>query len=288
MNEPKKIKLFGTRDFSENFDMALTFIKHNYGAILKPLCILIPIILIAVFVAPDTTSLTSGDIYSYDNPMDIYKEIFTMGYFISIFLTSLASFLSFVFVVAYMAEYTKTTDGVVKISDVWSKTLNVAIPVFFASILFGIAVSIGTILCIIPGIIVYVYLGFYIYVYINEGLGIIDSFQRSYDLVKGNWWMTFGFGLVFMILLIIAAMIFTIPTYLAGIGIALDIEFLTGSIYMYIANMISSLGSFILYPIVYMAMGVVYYSLRNQADKIDEETEIDSIGTFNNEDTTQY
>ncbi len=42
-------------------------------------------------------------------------------------------------------------------------------------------------------------------------------------------------------------------------------------------------------PILYMAMGVVYYSLRNQSEMIDEDSEIDSIGAHNQEeDNTSY
>ena len=288
MSETKKIKLFATRDFSENFDLALTFIKHNYGAILKPLCILIPVIIISVFIAPDMSDI-STDIYSYDNPLDIYGQIFTFGYFVSFFLGRLAVFLLSLYVISYMAVYVQTKDGIVKMSDVWNKVLNTVLPVFVTSILFWILVTIGSMLCIIPGIIVFVYLGFFDYVYINENLGITGSLQRSYELVQGNFWTTLGIGLVFGILVVIGSVIFTMPSYLTGFGVAFGIDFFSNSIFTYIAGLISSLGQFLLLPILYMAMGVVYYSLRNQSDNIDEDSEIDSIGTFNNgEDNTSY
>lgn len=285
MNEQKKIKLFATRDFSENFDMALSFIKQNYGTVLKPLCMLIPVLIIAVFIAPDTSSI-STDIYSYDNPLDIYAEIFTLGYFISIFLSRAAVFLLSLYVIAYMAVYSQTKDGIVKMSDVWNKVLNALLPVFLGSIIFWILVSIGSMLCIIPGAIVFVYLGFFDYVYINEKRGLMDSFQRSFELVQNNFWMTFGMGLVFAILILIGSIIFAIPSYLTGFGIAFGIDFFSSSIFTYLAGTIASLGQFILLPILYMAMGVVYYSLRNQSEMIDEDSEIDSIGIHNQEENT--
>jgi len=286
MNEPKKIKLFATRDFSENFDLALTFIKQNYGTVLKSLCLLIPIILVAIFLTPNTNNI-STDVSSYDGIWDLYGQIFTLGYFIAMFFTTLVSLLSYTFVVSYMAEYTKTTDGVVKASDVWSRVLNKILVVFFASIIFGILAGIGFILCIIPGIIIYNYLGFYIYVYVNEKRGFIESFQRSFELVQGNFWSTLGIGIVFFILVIIGSIIFLIPSYLSAFGIAIGIDFLSSDIYVYIASLIGSLGQFILMPILYMAMGVVYYSLRNQSEMIDEDSEIDSIGT-NEENNISY
>ena len=276
MEQPKKIKLFASRDFSENFDLALTFIKQNYGAVLKPLCLLIPLLIIAVFVAPDTSSI-STDIYSYDNPMDIYGEIFTMGYFVSIFLSRAAVFLLSLFVIAYMAAYTESSDGVVKMSDAWNKVLNAVLPVFLGSIIFWILVSIGSVLCIIPGVIVFVYLGFFDYVYINEKIDLMGSFQRSFELVKNNFFTTLGMGIVFGILVLIGSLIFAIPAYLTGFGMAFGFDLFSNPIFVYFASLVSSLGQFILLPIMYMAMGVVYYSLRNQVDKIDEFSEIDGI-----------
>lgn len=284
MNEHKKIRLFATRDFSENFDMALNFIKQNYGAVLKPLCILIPIIIISVFVAPDTSSI-STDIYSYDNPLDIYREIFTIGYFLAVFLALMSTFILMLYVISYMAVYSQSEDGKVKASDAWNKVLNSVLPLFLGGIIFWILVSIGSMLCIIPGIIVFVYLSFFNYVYINEKRGLFESFQRSYELVKGNFWNTLGIGLVFGILIAIGSLIFTIPSYLTGFGMAFGVDLFSNSIFIYIAGLISSLGQFILLPILHMAMGVVYYSLRNQSENINEESEIDNIGKYNDNES---
>ncbi len=263
MNEIQKIKLFGTRDFSGNFDMTLSFIKQNYAAIFKPLCILIPVLLIAVYFIPNTQSM---DLTGYNDPMDMYRDTFTLGFFLAYFLMGLVSYLVYLYVVSYMAIYAKSDDGIVKSSDVWSKVKSVFLPVLGGSIIFGILVGIGTLFCIIPGVIVYVYLGFYMYVYINDETGVIDSFQRSYELVKGNWFITFGFGLVFLILLSILGAVFAIPTYIAMVGRFLEVDFLTSDIYMYMASLISGVGGIMIYPILYIAMGVMYYSHRNQIE----------------------
>ena len=285
MDEIQKIKLFGTRDFSENFDMTLSFIKQNYAAIFKPLCILIPVLLIAVYFIPNTQSM---DLTGYNDPMDMYRDTFTLGFFLAYFLMGLVSYLVYLYVVSYMAIYAKSDDGIVKSSDVWSKVKSVFLPVLGGSIIFGILVCIGTLFCIIPGVIVYVYLGFYMYAYINDETGIIDSFQRSYELVKGNWFITFGFGLVFLILLSILGAVFAIPTYIAMVGRFLEVDFLTSDIYMYMASLISGVGGIMIYPILYIAMGVMYYSHRNQIEGVDMESEIDNIGTLDNNKNTQY
>jgi hypothetical protein len=277
--EHQKIKLFGNRDFSENFDMTLNFIKLNYGAILRGICILIPLILIFVFLTPNTQDIAAS--YSYDDIWGTYAEIFTLNYIISFFLSVICTFLIYLYVIAYMALYAKSPDGVVKSADVWSKVLNALLPTFIASIIFGILVGIGAMLCLIPGIILYVYFGFYIYVYVNEDRSMMDSFTRSLDLVKNNWWITFGYGLIFALLIFIGRLIFAIPSFLTGLGSSLEIEFLSSDIFFYIVTLISGVGDLMLLPILYMAMGVMYYSHRNKLEGLDMESEIDNIGNDN-------
>lgn len=289
MEEYKKINLLKGRDFSENFDLALTFIKQNYGTVLKPICIIIPVILIGMYFMPNANSISVTDISAYSNPFDVYREMISLGAVIAYLCMGISLYLINLYIIAYVAEYAKSKDGIVKSGDVWSSALKVALPVFLASIMFVIAVTIGAIFCLIPGIIIYVYFSFYIYVYIAEGRGIIGSFQRSFELVKNNWWVTFGFGLVFYVLIFIGSLIFAIPSYLSIFGTLLDISFLKSDIYTYISNIISSIGTMLLYPVMYLAMGVMYYSHRAKLDGSEMESEIENLGTYtDSEDTNRY
>lgn len=220
--------------------------------------------------------------------MDSYAAMFSIGAIMVYFLSVMTTYCILLYVISYMALYTKSPNGEVKNSEVWSKLANAFLPMIGGGIIFGLLVSVGTILCIIPGIIVYVYLGFYSYVYLNEDRGIIDSFYRSYEIVSNNWWVTFGYGLVFLILVSIGGLIFTIPTYLAGLGYALQIDFLTSDIFAYIATFISSIGQLLLYPILHIAMGVMYYSHRNKIERVDMVTEIETIGVSTEESNNQF
>jgi len=266
----EKIKLYETRDFSGNFDTTLNFIKQNYGAILKPVLIVIPIILVAVFLQPDLSEL---DI-DYRDPWKIYSQFLT----ISNLLYWIASFLVMLYTACYMAEYVKTSDGKVNPSNVWSKVFGAILPVFAASILYGIVVAIGAMLCLIPGIIAAIYLYFYMYAYIVEEKGVIDSLQRSYELVKGNWWSTLGYLFVWGVISVILSLIFAIPTLLVTLGAYMQVDFLTSDVFVYITDLISGLGEMLIAPIMYVAGGVMYFSYRNQLEGIDMESDIDNIG----------
>jgi uncharacterized membrane protein len=88
-------------------------------------------------------------------------------------------------------------------------------PVYIgASIVFGIAASIGLVLCIIPGIIVYLIWGFYGFVIADRGesTGFGEAFSRSAEITKGNRWNLLGFGIVLLLINFVGLL-------LCGIGV---------------------------------------------------------------------
>ncbi len=71
-------------------------------------------------------------------------------------------------------------------------------PVFLvASILVGLIGGLGTIALIIPGIFLGIKLIYYDCAILIEDAGIIGSLKRSWQVVRGNWWRTFGLHLIF-------------------------------------------------------------------------------------------
>lgn len=287
MERSEKIKLFGSRDFSGNFDLSIKFIKQNYAPIFKALCYLIPLALIAAYFMPNLFSMYY-EIGANRIPDTFNDGTGILGMFIAYPILVIVMFVISLYTISYMALYVKSEDGVVNSSDVWRKVGNVALPVFGGSILFYIAFFIGYILCLIPGIIVAVYFGFYMYVYINEDLGIIDSFRRSVELVKNNWWITLGYYFVFSFIVGLAYIVFVIPLYIGLVGSMLQVEFLASPISFIIAMMIAFIGYIFLYPAFFMAMGVMYYSHRNKLEGIDMETEIDNLGTYNDPNNNSF
>jgi hypothetical protein len=77
-------------------------------------------------------------------------------------------------------------------------------PVAGASILAGIAITIGLILLIVPGLFLITIWAVIVPVIIIERSGALASFGRSRNLVRGNAWHVFGtLVLVFVILLVV-------------------------------------------------------------------------------------
>lgn len=67
---------------------------------------------------------------------------------------------------------------------------------FVVNLLYGIAVGIGFMLCLIPGIFISIRWMFAPYIMATENVGITEAFGRSWQMTKGNFWDLFLLGLV--------------------------------------------------------------------------------------------
>lgn len=78
----------------------------------------------------------------------------------------------------------------------WSEALRVALrrlpAILLAVILLGLAVTAGVIALLVPGIFLAIALSTSIPALLVEGLSATRSLRRSFRLVRGRWWATFG------------------------------------------------------------------------------------------------
>ena len=83
------------------------------------------------------------------------------------------------------------------------------------SILFAIGVGIGFVLIIIPGLILLTIWSVVVPVEVLEHRGILGSFGRSRELVRGNGWNVFGVIVIVWVLVFVISELrggHTVPT----------------------------------------------------------------------------
>ncbi|MFA5360426.1 MAG: hypothetical protein WC320_00390 [Candidatus Paceibacterota bacterium] len=102
-----------------------------------------------------------------------------IGYLIAVFLTLIL-----------IVSITKPSGTQLKdiLKEAWLK-LGQGLGVFILTMLF---VGLGTLLFIIPGIIIAIFLCFSLYICVLESKGGMDALKASWNLVEGNWWNVFG------------------------------------------------------------------------------------------------
>ena len=118
-----------------------------------------------------------------------------------------------------------------------------------ASLLAGIAIAIGFVLLIVPGLVLLTFLALIVPVVVLERQGITDAFRRSAELVRGHGWQVFGV---------------LVLTFLVYIVVGLIISFVLLVLSPWVRDFISNIVSgTLLAPFTALALTLTYYRLRD-------------------------
>jgi hypothetical protein len=116
-------------------------------------------------------------------------------------------------------------------------------------VLAGIAIAIGFVLLIIPGLFLITIWAVIVPVVVIERTGVFDAFGRSRELVKGNGWQVFGV----LVLLFIGA-------FVAQILIAAILGGIFDSVFGFALGVL--LTSLLISPLTALAASVIFFDLK--------------------------
>ncbi len=114
-------------------------------------------------------------------------------------------------------------DGVrdFSLEGLFRSVLPVIAPLVAAGFLAGLGIAIGFVLLIIPGLVLSTFWALIAPVVVIERTGVIDAFQRSHELVRGNAWNVFGvIAALFIVNSLALALFRTLDLGVGGFGIA--------------------------------------------------------------------
>ena len=177
----------------------------------------------------------------------VYWMLYVVGIFASVLFTAT--------IVRTTAAVADGDDAQVGIGDVLPRLPALVI----GTILYAIAIMVGFILLIVPGIIVIVSLMFWMTLLILEGLGPVDALSASHRLVWGHWWRTF-------VILSVGAVICIVLYLILGmiLGIAAPLLGSEGAIVGALLSMmvLMALAGIVIYP-YFAALGLnIYWDLK--------------------------
>ncbi|HMN46419.1 MAG TPA: hypothetical protein PKE27_17710 [Povalibacter sp.] len=149
---------------------------------------------------------------------------------------------------------------------------------FVTGVLFGIALAVGLVLLVIPGLILMVSLMLCFNLVLFEDKGPIAALTGSHNLVWGNWWRTTAVltvGLIIVMVIYVAVGVVlgvAIPLIGLGAGDPLMVGLISGVI-------IGVLASVVLTPF-YVSMGIaLYWDLKMRKEGGDLAARVGSLGT---------
>lgn len=274
MNNRPEIELKCERDFSDVFNASFAFLSQEIKRLTRVIALYagVPIIISVVmstYYTQDTFSslfqiMGGGGGAAIPNPMPLFLTI-VISFLVTIFLAGL--------IPAYMGEYEEKGKNGFGAEDVWKRFIRHIGAIIGFSILGSIIVTVGFFLLIIPGIYLSVPMAFLLFVKVIEDKNLGDTFSRCFQLVRNNWWITFGIIILAYIIISIVSWLFSVPALIVGgiqgflIGTGEQDAIQTDSLAFILTSVISGLGQYILYPVLYIIIAFQYYSLREQKDR---------------------
>jgi Membrane domain of glycerophosphoryl diester phosphodiesterase len=180
-----------------------------------------------------------------------------------------------VFFVAYLLSQGATVSAVADlyvghgttIRDSFKKVRRDLGTLFGVVMLNGLAVMGGMILLIIPGIYMACRLMLAVPAAVLENLGPRSSLERSFALTKGSAGRAFLILLLYFVLLMVVATAFTLPATLGAATARNDPAMMR--IWMALAQVLNTVGTVLVTPILTIASSVLYFDLRVRKEAFD-------------------
>lgn len=270
------INLREERDFGEKFNATFQFARQNFKNL--GLCILIlgtPLMILGGI-------LTAYFQMNYQfNAIQRFDQI-PSGFFGYFTLFAIANFIAYTWLftvtLAYINEYLGGNRNITP-GQVFSVAISKFGKITGASIVVGIITVLGMILLLIPGIYLGVALLFVSAIIFIEGDPTFEAITRSIRLIKGKWWSTFG--LVFVMGFVVGLMqfVFSIPSLIIAIPKALHQQLMVFDIGSIIGQVITSIGTTLLYPLVFIAIAFQYFDLVERKESAGLKQQIRMAGT---------
>ena len=105
-------------------------------------------------------------------------------------------------------------------SEAWSRSRGLILPLFGLTIITSVLSFFGLLLCLVPGIFLYVSWALAVPALMVERCGIREAMRRSWRLVTGSRWRVLGIIVLAQIIASLVAQIVAVP--FAFVGLAID------------------------------------------------------------------
>jgi hypothetical protein len=200
MQQP--IELRRIRDFGEIINDTFTFLKENFKPLFTALIIMCGFFVIvgtATTVLAQTNLMNMYDTSTYSSAKPTISYLLSMVF--NAFVLIIGQLSIYLVTFCYIGVYLEKKDDTPSVAEVWGFFKYYFFRILGSGILVALLCMIGLVLCIIPGIYLMpiLYLIFPIIIMENSSFGY--AFNKSFKLIKDNWWLVFG--VIFVVTLIV-------------------------------------------------------------------------------------
>lgn len=289
---PPKIELAKTRDFGELISDTFLFMRQNFKPLLKYFFTFAGIFIAAgvitstlyqlkvlSFAISDGQAAASGGL---EYRPSIWR-MFGIEYFVVVICSMLTIIILELTVLSYMALYKEKGNQVPSSEEVWGYIKYYFLRAFGSSLLLNILLVFAFLFCFIPFVYLSPIFALVLPIIVMENASFGYAFNRSFVLVKENWWSNFGTQVVIWIIVYVGIMLFSLPTALFGVLSTLLHTQKAGAVVslpLAIATAVIKQIGFILIIIPCVTVGLCYFNLTEGKDGTNLLNRINNLGNI--------
>lgn len=285
----QKINLREERDFSDKLNATFHFIRSNFRSLLRTLFLYVtPVALISgilsgFYQARVLRSISGTQSHDTYGDYNFFNQINSVSYLFTVLFMMISFFVLSLAVYSFMVVY-QDEEGEVQPSSVWYHMKENMVKAIYS----GIVLTIVTFLSLFLlgfGIYFGVVMSLFLIVMVREELGFVDTIERCFYLIKGNWWATFGLLFVASIIQGIIGWLAALPVGAITLMRLAEIPGTESDLLFITANTLSTVLSIYIYAIVAIALGFQYFNLVEKKDGTGLMEQAELIGQQNQHTT---
>lgn len=277
-----------TRDFGAVINDSLDFIRKEFKRLGKtiliyvlPFFVFTGILLVYFQTSVYNTILNGSD---SDSILKVYEGM------IPSYIAMLLNYTVLTAVIYQYINFYRKTQGNFSAEQLWPGVLKIALKMFGVYLVSFVIVVIASMFLLVPGIYLGVVFSFFPAAIIFEERSFGNAMSRCFNVIKDNWWRTFGIIFVGGLIVYIFSIIVSVPLIvttavkafhtLSENGTQQPQILSTGYI---IASTIISMFQNLGYSLVLIFVAVQYFSLVEMKERPTLQSKIDQLVNETNE-----
>jgi hypothetical protein len=236
--------------------------KEHFNALLKPLLLLyfLPTAVFEIIAGLLAAAFLGGAVLSNFDITTLFAMGVTSLLFITFFGIVNAVLTAILVIAVIQIIVMKRNNEDISLGKIINNTMKFLGKYLVLNLVLVVALVLLALLLVVPAIIMGIYWSLAIYVLVLEDQGVFESMKKSKEMVTHRWWRTFGYSLLFMLILIGASFAAGIVIGLVSVPLAL-LPFIGP----FVSNILNQLLTTFFFP-----LGIIFYEKYYQALKAEK------------------
>jgi hypothetical protein len=216
MKQP--IELRRLRDFGETITDSFVFLKENFKPLFKALIVICGFFILVsivsmVFTYLNTATMATNALnFGTRTYNSVSKQIFfIIAAFFGVFIVILTNAVIALVTLCYISIYLQKNNTVPLLEEVWGYFKYYFFRVLGSGILLFFVFGLGFCCCLFPGIYLSPVLSLIIPIIVIENCSFRYAWNKSFRLIKDNWWLVFGVIFIMFLIMFLAGFAANIP-----------------------------------------------------------------------------